>query len=92
MISEVQLEAPDLPMDDTESKSEELKDTPSNKQEVDPHDPVKKEVVIPPDVDREAPKEHDVAPQEICGNGLLYPLRLGPNGELGRPGRRSGNP
>jgi hypothetical protein len=54
----------DLPMDDTESKSEEISDTLYNKEDVYPHDHVKEEVVIPLDIDKEESKEHVVAPQD----------------------------
>jgi hypothetical protein len=91
MISKVEPDALDLPMDEPKSKSEEIRDTPSKKKDVDPHDPMKEEVVIPQIWTRKHPKSM-MWHHKICGKGLFYSLRSGPKGELGRPRQKKGRP
>jgi len=52
MINKDEPDAPNQPMNEPNSKSEENRDTSPKKQDVDPHDVVKEEVVIPPDLDQ----------------------------------------
>jgi hypothetical protein len=91
MISKDEPDALDLPMDEPKSKSEENRDTPSKKQDVDPHDLVKEEVVIPYIWTRKHPKilmwHHRIRWKRI----ILLP-QIWPKGELGGPGRRRGDP
>jgi hypothetical protein len=76
MINKDEPDALDPPMDEPNSKSEENRDTSSKKQDVDPHDPVKEEVVIPPDLDQEAFKKPDVAPQDSLEQDYSTPSDL----------------
>jgi len=73
---ECEPDAPDPAMDEPNSKSKENMDTSPKKQNVDPHDPIKEEVVIPPDLDREAFKKLDVAPQDSLEQDYSTPSYL----------------
>jgi len=77
MISKVELDAPDFPMDELESISEALRDTPPNKQDVDPHDPVKEEDIIPLDLDQEALKNPYATPHDLLEHDHSTPSNPG---------------
>jgi hypothetical protein len=81
----------DLPMDEPKSKPEEIRDIPSNKKDVEPHDLMKEETIIPIDMDQEASKENDVVSQDSDEKGIYYSPRSSPKGELGGPGGRGGD-
>jgi hypothetical protein len=76
MINKDESDAPDPPMVEPNSKSEENMDTSSKKQDVDPHDPMKEEDIIPLDLDQEAFKNPDVAPQDLLEQDHSTPLDL----------------
>jgi hypothetical protein len=76
MVIKYESNAPNPPMDEPISKSEENRDTSSKKQDVDPHDPVKEEVVIPLDMDQEEFKNIDATPQDSLDQNFSYPSGL----------------
>jgi hypothetical protein len=63
-------------MDEPNSKSKESRDTSSTKQDADLHDPVKEEVVTPPDPHQESFKKLDAAPQDSLERDHSTPLDL----------------
>jgi len=85
-------DALDLPMVETNSKSEENMDTSPKKQDVDPHDPTKEEDIIPLDLDQEAFKNPNAAPWNLLEQDHYTPSHLARKTSWGRPGRRRGDP